>query len=100
MPLAARVPMALLVLSSVTLPPRSASLSALTKPLAPSVTVPVPVSEMMLVPVAVSPALMLMLPPKMLIGPAMLVAVSMLMLAVLPLLPSDSPPTPLSVRAE
>ena len=62
--LAAKVPMALLVLlSRVTLPPKSNKLEALTDPLEPSVTLPEPFRVIVFVPEAVNPALIVIAPP-------------------------------------
>ena len=64
MPLAASVPMALLVLLSVmVLPPNKSRLPALTKPVPEMLLELPPLSVMVLVPVAVKPALIMRLPP-------------------------------------
>ena len=90
-PEAARVVTSLLALSSVTLPPVRRKLVAFTKPLAPSVTLPLLCKVMVLVPVAVSPALRVISPPIKVMGPEMLVAPDKVMACVLPVLPSVKP---------
>ncbi len=89
-PLAASVFTSLSAWSSVTLPPNTAKLSATKYPLAPSVTFPVVwrVMVMVLVPVAVTVSLIVRFAAWMSMGPAMVVVPPMVMLPVLPDLPS------------
>ena len=90
-PLAAKVLMALLALSSVTLPPIRRRLLAFTKPLTPSVTSPLPCKVMVLLPVDVNPAASVMSSAKILMAPAMLVGLLMVIASVFPCFPRFRP---------
>ena len=100
-PMAASVVTLLPVLSRVTLPPSSTSLSATREPLAPSVTVPAPLRAMVLFPVAVSAPLMVTEPALIneklslrVISPPMV----MLSVVALPMVISENPSTKLDEK--